>query len=131
MTSDANKMSGVELRAKHQHMVYKLWKPGEEIMQTITPERLELLHGAIGMATEACEIADAIKAHVIYNKPLDMENIEEELGDLEFFMEAFRQVLRIEREYTLLGNIEKLGKRYKDHEYSDEQARNRADKQEN
>jgi len=120
--------TNLEIRAQHQTMVFNLWKSGEDILKSLTPEKCELLHAALGVATEGSELADAIKAHVIYNKPLDMENIYEELGDLEFFMEALRQRLAIIREYTLQGNIEKLGKRYEGHNYSDAAAINRADK---
>ena len=47
----------------------------------LTPEQ-NLKHAAILMISEAGEIADAVKAHVIYGKPLDYVNIVEEVGDV-------------------------------------------------
>jgi len=42
---------------------------------------IDMLHGAIGMATEAGELLDAVKKHIFYGRTLDTVNIEEELGD--------------------------------------------------
>jgi NTP pyrophosphatase (non-canonical NTP hydrolase) len=80
-----------------------------------------------GVSGEAGELLDAIKKYVVYNKPIDLENVIEELGDLEFYMEKIRQNLGITREQTLVANIEKLGKRYANG-YSDKAAQERADK---
>ena len=121
-------MSTVEINNQHAAMVKTLIKPGKEIFTQLTTTGLELLHSAIGVAGEAGELADAIKKHVIYNKPIDRANVVEELGDLEFYMQDLREKLRINREETLLANIEKLSKRYKDFQYSDQQAQDRADK---
>ena len=83
---------------------------------------------ALGIAGEAGEIVDAIKKHVIYNKDLDMKNIIEELGDLEFFMEGLRSCLDLSRDMILEENWQKLSVRYKNG-YSDSAAQIRADKQ--
>jgi NTP pyrophosphatase (non-canonical NTP hydrolase) len=45
------------------------------------PSAIDLLHGAMGMATEAGELLDAVKKHIFYGRTLDTINIEEELGD--------------------------------------------------
>jgi hypothetical protein len=58
-----------------------------------------------------------------------MENVIEELGDLEFYMEGLRQELGISRDLTLDRNISKLSKRYHSATYSDSQAQERADKE--
>jgi NTP pyrophosphatase (non-canonical NTP hydrolase) len=84
-------------------------------------------HAATGIIGEAGELIDAIKKHVIYNKPLDHANIVEELGDLEFYMEYMRQVTGTTREETLAQNMAKLGIRYAKG-YSDQAAQVRADK---
>ena len=112
----------------HAEMVATLVKPGQDIIDSLTPEKANLLHMAVGISGEAGELLDAIKKHVIYNKPLDIDNVIEELGDLEFYMEGLRQELGIYRVTTLLRNIEKLGTRYKDFNYSDQAAQERADK---
>lgn len=110
-------------------MVAALVKPGEDIIQQMTPSKANALHMAVGASGEAGELLDAIKRFVIYNKPLDRENVVEELGDLEFFLEGIRAELGISREETLTANKFKLlGKRYASGTYSDAQAIARADK---
>jgi len=73
-------------------------------------------------------VVDAVKKHTIYGKELDVENVIEELGDLEFYMEHMRQLVGITREQTIQANIDKLGKRYEGMIYSDDSAQARADK---
>lgn len=112
----------------HAQLVKQLVKPGLNIRQELTPEKCDLWHMATGISGEAGELLDAIKKHVIYNRPLDMENIIEELGDLEFYMEGLRQRLGLSRDEVLDININKLTKRY-GHSYSDASAIERADKE--
>lgn len=112
---------------KHDEMVRALAKPGNDIVDSLNAKKAHILHMAIGIAGEAGELLDAIKKHVIYNKPIDLENVIEELGDLEFYMEGIRQGLAITRNETLQANIDKLGVRYKSG-YSDAAAQARADK---
>lgn len=109
-------------------MVAKLVKPGEDILATLTPEKVDLWHMSTGVGGEAGELVDAIKKYVVYNKALDRANVIEELGDLEFYMERIRQNIGVTREQTLAACIDKLGVRYKDG-YSDKAAQERADKQ--
>jgi NTP pyrophosphatase (non-canonical NTP hydrolase) len=110
-------------------MVKALAKSGDLIAAEITAEDAHLIHMAIGISGESGELLDAIKKKVIYRKHLDIENIIEELGDLEFYMEGLRQGLAITREQTLKANIDKLGKRYHRMQYTDADAQQRADKQ--
>lgn len=114
---------------KFEEMVKGLAKPGEKIAAEITAGDAHLMHMAIGVSGEAGELLDAIKKRVIYRKDLDRENVLEELGDLEFYMEGLRQGLGITREECLAANIAKLGKRYEGLTYSDQSAQERADKQ--
>lgn len=114
---------------EHQDLVRALAKPGNDILSGLTAGRCHILHMAVGIAGEAGELLDAIKKHVIYGKPLDLENVLEELGDLEFYMEGLRQKIPgISRETVLQRNIAKLTKRYGS-AYSDEAAIKRADKE--
>jgi hypothetical protein len=115
-------------RIIHSEMVAKLVKPGEVIAAELTGEQAHLLHMTIGIAGESGELLDAIKKHVIYRKPLDIENVLEELGDLEFYMEGVRQAVGLTRQQCLDANIAKLGKRYEGLRYSDKGAVDRADK---
>lgn len=109
-------------------MVAALTKPGEAILTGLTPDRCHLLHMAVGVSGEAGELLDAVKKVAIYGKPIDRENVVEELGDLEFYMEGLRQGLGITREETLQANVAKLGARYAAGKYSDKAAIARADK---
>ena len=113
----------------HEEMVGRLKKPGTAILETMSPDRCDMLHMAGCICEEAGELFSAIKRHVFYNKPLDMTNVIEEFGDLEFYMEGLRQCLGVTRKKTLLANVVKLDKgRYANGFYSDEQAQARMDK---
>lgn len=116
------------MEIKYEDMVEALIKPGQAIQTTLTKYKVNLWHLATGVAGEAGELIDAIKKHVVYNKELDFENVIEELGDLEFYMEGLRQGLGITREQTLAANVAKLGVRYAQG-YSDKAAQVRADKE--
>lgn len=110
-------------------MVNALAKPGEQIIATLSPDKAHELHMAVGISGESGELLDAIKKYVIYNKPLDIENVIEELGDLEFYMQGLRESLGITREETLTHCQQKLAQRYAAGRYSDTAAQERADKQ--
>jgi NTP pyrophosphatase (non-canonical NTP hydrolase) len=95
-----------------------------------TPDTLHvgaLLHAAVGIAGEAGELLDAVKKTWVYERPLDIANLVEELGDLEFYMQAMRAELGITREQVLEANVQKLLKRYPTG-YTNEAAIARADK---
>jgi hypothetical protein len=75
-------------------LVENLCKDGKEIIATLTPEKAHLWHMATGVGNEIFELEQAdINA--------DRENVIEELGDLEFFMEGLRTGTGIERNDVL------------------------------
>ena len=171
-------------------IVRQLAKDGREILDSCTPERMHLLHMAVGISGEVAELFEAMN-----KADKDFENILEECGDIEFYFEGYHQGVGLKIKYTsspdiegsyqrfladlviaagdlldatkkivfydqapdinnitkcLAGieqakrgfyhsmgfnvnhakshNIKKLGKRYKDFNYSDKQAKERADK---
>ena len=53
------------------------------------PHDQQVQHALLGMVTEAGELADAIKKHVIYGKPLDKVNVMEEIADLMWYLNVF------------------------------------------
>ena len=116
------------LEAQFGTMVTALAKDGALIQAELTPIDADLLHMGVGVSGEAGELLDAIKKATIYRKPLDLENVIEELGDLEFYMERIRQIVGVSREEILKRNVAKLGKRYSSGKYSNDQAKERADK---
>lgn len=112
----------------HPQMVTALVKPPQAILPQLTYDKVDLIHAIMGISGEAGELLDAVKKATIYDKPLDRDNVVEELGDLEFYMEQLRQRLGITREETLAANIAKLKVRYEGLQYSDAAAHARKDK---
>jgi NTP pyrophosphatase (non-canonical NTP hydrolase) len=112
----------------YNEFVKKLLKSGDQIKSEITPAECHLIHMVLGLSGEAGELLDAVKKSTIYRKPLDMENVLEELGDIEFFLEGFRQAVGLTRARCIEMNIAKLQARYHKLSYSDSQAQERADK---
>lgn len=115
------------LDLEHHKVVKLLCKPGAIILREMTPHRMHLLHMASKLCSEAGEIMDAVGKLCYYNKELDIENVKEELGDIEFYLRGIRDSLLIGRDETLKHNIDKLAKRYSKG-YSDKAAHERADK---
>lgn len=116
------------LEDDHSGMVKALVKSGVEILSELTPGKADILHAAIGVFSEAGELADAVKKHIIYNKPMDYDNLTEELGDLEFYLEQLRIAAGINRYETLQANMKKLAVRYPGYKYTDALASERKDK---
>ena len=87
-----------------------------------------MLHSAVGISGEAGELLDAIKKTWVYGKALDHDNVIEELGDIEFYMEALRGLLGVTRDEIIAANVAKLEKRYPTG-YTDALALARLDKQ--
>lgn len=115
--------------ADYSEFVSALVKSGVEIQKGLDPFKCELLHMSMGISGESGELLDAIKKHVIYGKDLDIENVIEELGDLEFYLQGIRNLLELHRETIIIINQEKLNCRYHQGTYTDEQAINRKDKE--
>lgn len=107
-----------------------LSKPGSQIALDLeqNPAACHLLHMAVGVSGEAGELLDVVKKAVIYQKPLDRENVVEELGDLRFYMAGLMNALGISEQELLYATNKKLAKRYASGSYSNEQAQERADK---
>lgn len=104
-----------------------LSKPGQDILDSLTPEKCHLWHMASCVPGEAGELFDAVKKAVIYGKPLDRDNVVEEIADVRFYLAGLMNGLGItEVEITEAINA-KLGKRYAAG-YSDKAAQERADK---
>ena len=84
----------------------------------------DVLHGAIGIATESGELLDAIKKAIFYQKPADIVNVKEELGDLMWYIALICHNFGWTFEEIQKLNIEKLKKRYPDR-FTAEHAENR------
>lgn len=98
-----------------------------DIGHCLTPRLAHKLHMAIGLFGEAGEILESVVKEIQFGIR-DEDNEIEESGDIEFYHEGFRQACGFSREEAIRENIEKLGKRYQGHKYTDAQALARADK---
>lgn len=114
------RISGEVLRS-YEHFVC-------ELVKELGSDTFNILHAAVGISGEAGELLDAVKKHWAYSKPLDVDNVIEELGDLEFYMAAMRQLVGVSRHHVLQINADKLAVRYAGLTYSDASAIARADK---
>jgi NTP pyrophosphatase (non-canonical NTP hydrolase) len=115
-------------RMKYEEFVTALVKDGDKIKSELTGKECHAIHMIMGICGEAGELLDAVKKAVIYRKPLDEFNVTEELGDIEFYLEGFRQSVGISRDEVIKENMYKLSKRYSKIQYTDEDAQTRADK---
>lgn len=108
----------VESRKKHS----------DALIAALDDDDGDILHAALGIAGECGELIDAIKKGIVYDQDYDWDNIEEELGDMLFYM----QILLNYRNLTIWDvqemNVSKLMKRYPDG-YSDHGAKARPDKE--
>lgn len=84
----------------------------EEIKQRLSGN-VTLLHGIIGICTEAGEIQDQFKKHVWYGKELDMVNIKEELGDILWYIQLICNEMVVTITDLQITNMRKLEQRYK------------------
>jgi len=112
----------------YEAFVASIVKPGQDIINDLTPAKANLWHLSSALQGEAGELFDNIKKHAVYGKALDLENIVEELGDIEFFLAGIRQELFLSREKIIANNHQKLMKRYPNG-YSNASAIARKDKE--
>ena len=90
-------------------------------------QTMNILHWSLGLAGEVGELVDTVKKHVFYNKEFDVENAQEELGDIIFYATAMAQELGLPLDYIMANNKAKLDIRYPGG-YSDAHANERFDK---
>lgn len=87
-------------------------------------DQTRLLHAAIGIQTEAGEFSDQLKKHLFYGKELDLVNLQEEMGDLLWYMAIACDVLGTSFEVEQERVIKKLKTRYPD-KFTNDLAENR------
>lgn len=75
---------------------------------------VRLLHSVLGMMGELGELAGAIERHVYYGQELDIVNIEEELGDTEWYLALGASALQKGLGALMKQNLDKLQKRFPD-----------------
>lgn len=87
-------------------------KDFDGIRSRLTDRNIRLLHAAIGAATEAGELLDAIKKAIFYGKAVDEVNFREEVGDSLWYFAIALDELDSSFEETMGTNIAKLQARY-------------------
>lgn len=102
-------------------------KPGADILPSMTAEKLNLWHHATGASTETGELLDAVKKHVIYDKPLDKQNVLEECGDILFYVTGMLAAAGYSLQQAVDHNVSKLMQRFPNG-YTNAAAQARADK---
>lgn len=84
----------------------------------------ELLHAVLGLTTEVGELTDVIKKFVMYGKPIDYINFEEEIGDIMWYLAIACEYCDVSFEELQERNINKLKARFPD-KFTEEKALNR------
>ena len=87
---------------------------------------MKLVHASLGLCTESGEIGTTVKAAWIYNKPIELDELEKEIGDCLFYLEAICQATGTDFGRCVDSVCRKLEKRYPNG-YTDAAAVARAD----
>jgi len=85
---------------------------------------IELLHAAIGLATEAGEILQHLALVIFDGAPLDLHNIHEEIGDVQWYAAKACKFSGTTLDLEQVRNISKLAARYPN-KFTDADALNR------
>lgn len=83
-----------------------------------------ILHAIIGIATESGELMEAVRGKLVLQEPLDNVNLQEEIGDLNWYEAILIDALEADWDDIREKNIAKLKARYPD-KFSSESAINR------
>jgi NTP pyrophosphatase (non-canonical NTP hydrolase) len=75
---------------------------------------MDNFHYLSGMVTEIGELMDPFKKNLAYGKRIDMVNVQEEVGDLMWYLANFCRINSIDLEEVMEQNIAKLRARYPD-----------------
>lgn len=87
-----------------------------------------LLLGALGLCSEAGEVAEIIKKHVFHGHPFDAtmyDRLLAETGDCLWYLNFIASQLSSTLEDVAKANIEKLAKRYPEHKFTTERSLHR------
>ena len=88
----------------------------DTIQRTCTiVDREDLLKLAlIGLQDELGEIAGPLKKHLWHGHELDLAHVQEEIGDLMWYLATLCNALALSLSETLIRNVEKVARRYPD-----------------
>lgn len=97
------------------------------MFSNLNEQQIQIMHASLGISSEAGELSDAVKKHMIYSRPIDSENIKEECGDLLWYIALMLQYNGYTMEQAMQHNINKLRIRYPE-KFTEEHAAKRLDK---
>lgn len=75
---------------------YRKYQQSVQPFFKLLPLETDLQHACLGLISEAGEISDALKAHMIYGKELDVVNLKEEAGDGLAFSQLMAELLKLD-----------------------------------
>jgi len=93
------------------------------------PQLMHILHAVIGISGEAGELMDAVKKAIVYGKPIDYVNLQEEAGDLLFYLTLLVNESGMNFNDIMLENMKKLRLRYPNSKFTCDDALSRKDKE--
>lgn len=84
----------------------------DELLASLTIDKLCMLNYATGIAGEGGEVNDEIKKYVFHDKPLDLEKLIKECGDVIWYIARLMDLLQVPLSHVMRANYEKLAMRY-------------------
>ncbi len=91
----------------------EITKPSNKLWDTQNLS-VRLTHAIMGLISETGEFADQYKKWIFYGQTLDTLNLQEELGDILWYVALACNALDVEMSDIMEANIAKLRKRYSD-----------------
>lgn len=102
----------VDTPANYTAQALRTESPITPALQTRLQQQARLLHAVLGLQTEAGELADPVKKHIYYGRPLDLVNLREEIGDCLWYLAIAADALGTTLEAEQARNLAKLRARY-------------------
>jgi len=85
----------------------------------------QVVQGIIGISTESGELLDALKKNMFQQRPLDTVNVEEECGDILFYMTELLEAIDSDIFKVMAINQHKLESRYDGKRFDKDKSLNR------
>lgn len=90
------------------------WKFNVKGIEVTFPnsDSIDVCHSIIGLSTEGSELLDVVKKAMFYGKPVDITNLEEEMGDMLWYIATYCNATGNTFEKIAAQNSEKLKARF-------------------
>lgn len=105
--------------AAYQDAALRTWNPNGG------DDRSDLAYLALGLIGESGEVAEQIKKHFRHGHALDVTHLEEELGDVLWYVAVLADALGVDLDQVAGNNVDKLKRRYPEG-FSEKHSRERA-----